>query len=216
MAVDCENVDPFKLFNTIKSLRESQLKHLVKIILFDDIHTPPLWDVIGKELNIETEHQVVERIHSRKSLVDFAITSTIIKQYYENQIDACIIASSDSDFYGLISNLSQVNFLVMYEHQKSSTEVRNIMLSKNIQHICIDNFHSEETEHLKQKALLMELNTTMQDVVGQKVSDIVDEIYSHAFIEADDCEKHIFQKKYIESLKLSINKDGIFCIERTA
>ena len=118
--VDCENVDPYSLY--------------------DDIHTSTAWDYITNIINIPVEKINTNRVLNQKSLVDTTMVAGVCKEYYVNHTESIILASSDSDFWGLIQQLPEARYLVLNERHKTSSAILEIMDEHSIRHCFMSDF----------------------------------------------------------------------------
>ena len=58
IVVDCENSDPYKLYAMLNNLdANALLSKIVKIILFDDIHTSTAWKLLDSFTEIPVQHE---------------------------------------------------------------------------------------------------------------------------------------------------------------
>lgn len=208
IAVDCENSDVYKLYGVLKNLDSDELAKIEKIILYDDEHTSPGWDHLGKFTQIPVEHIEVERVTDRKSLVDIKMTAGVCQNYYENGIDSFIIVSSDSDFWGLISSLPKARFIVMYEYEHCGQALKNALKEHNIYYCAIDDFCSGNTEDLKKAVLFDNLEQHIPDLLQWNGKELANHIYVEARIDATDKEILRFYEKYIKTLRLKYDSDG--------
>lgn len=211
LAVDCENSDCYKICEMLKSLKSSEMIKISKIVLYDDIHTTSAWQLLHTQTSIPVEVVNVERVLDRKSIVDIKMTAGICQYYYENTADSFIICSSDSDYWGLISSLPQANFLVMYEHSKCSSAIKDAFSQHNIAHFCLDDFGSGNISEFQKTVLISLLNTSLPKF-NVNVKELTDRIYDEARIRATDADKQTFIKKYIKTLQIQINNQGELCL----
>lgn len=130
--VDCENVDPYAFASTILNLNNDELSKIKKIVLYDDVNTSTAWDYIADIINIPVEKKDIERILDNKSLVDITMTAGVCEEYYKYNVESIILASSDSDFWGLIKQLPNARFLVLNELRKTTVTVFSLCLSSYI------------------------------------------------------------------------------------
>ena len=130
--VDCENVDPYRFASVFKNLNEENLEKIKKVILYDDVNTSNAWDYINEYIKLPIEHKEIQRVLNNKSLVDIAMTSGACKEYYQENTESLILASSDSDFYGLISSLAGARFYVLNESDKTSDLILDKLDEANI------------------------------------------------------------------------------------
>ncbi|MGI6013052.1 MAG: hypothetical protein ACOX7K_02045 [Oscillospiraceae bacterium] len=215
--VDCENSDPYKLCSTLLNLEADELEKVSKIILYDDVHTASAWRILDRILDIPVEHTLVERIKSSKSLVDTALSVGTCREFFLNHVDSFVIVSSDSDYWGLISNLPEANFLLMVEHENCGIDIRNAMESCGIYYCYIDDFCSGNNEELKTMALLNEIQTYIEDrFQGFNVKEMMEQAYLSTRVHMSDAEKRQFQNKYVKPMHLSIDNDGNVSIQLSA
>ena len=208
IAVDCENSDPFKLYSVIKGLDEAETAKISKISLYDDANTTPAWDILGKYLHIPVEHIEIKRIVGHKSLVDIKMAVSISRDYYENGITSFLLFSSDSDFWGLMSSMPQMKFLVMYEYDKCGAAILATMREQNIPYNAMDDFCAAAAGDLKKLVLLQELETRLPHLLGKKPADVAYEVYAATKIAGTKQEIENFCEKYIKTLKLQVGSDG--------
>ena len=210
IVVDCENSDVYKLYGVLKNLNYDDLSKIEKIILYDDYHTSSGWDWLEKFIHIPVRHEEVERVTDRKSLVDIKMTAGVCEAYYRDDIDSFILCSSDSDYWGLISSISDAEFLVMYEYSKCGQSIKNALTERNIYHCSMDDFYTGNANDLKKKVLLSELEAMTEDILGKNGWDMTRELYERTRINATEREMEDFYKKYVKTLRLKVNEDGIF------
>lgn len=208
IAVDCENVNPFKLFSVIRGLDADEVAKISKISLYDDVNTTVAWDILAKHLHIPVEHIEVERVLGHKSLVDIKMAVSVTRDFYESAISSFIIMSSDSDFWGLISSLPSARFLVMYERENTSPAILNALSDHGIYHCSIDDFCRASGNDLKKLVLLSELESRLPDIFGLKPIDLAYSIYAATKIDGTKQEVEIFAEKYIKTLKVQVGSDG--------
>ena len=210
IAVDCENSDVYKLYGVLRNLKQDELAKISKMVLYDDPHTTDGWDWLGRFTKIPVEHIEVERVTERKSLVDIKMTAGVCKDCYENGITSFIIFSSDSDYWGLISTLPNIGFLVMYEDQKCGQNIKKALAEHNIYHCSIDDFCTGNSEELKKAVLLDSLEQRLSMQIGVNSRELLEKLYIDARVEATANEKEAFYQKYFKALKLVINGEGNF------
>lgn len=213
IVVDCENSDVYKLYGVLKNLNQDQLSKIEKIILYDDYHTSCGWDWLEKFIYIPVQHEEVERVTNWKSLVDIKMTAGVCEAYYKDHIDSFILCSSDSDFWGLISSINEARFLVMYEYSKCGQAIKDALTEKNIYHCSMDDFYTGNAGDLKKKVLLSELKKLTSDILGKSGWELTKQLYEKTKIYATEREMQEFYKKYVKTLRLKINADGVFNIE---
>ncbi|MBQ4487056.1 MAG: NYN domain-containing protein [Oscillospiraceae bacterium] len=213
IVVDCENSDAYKLYGVLKNLNQDELAKIEKIVLYDDYHTGTGWDFLDKFTRIPIEHIEVDRVTDQKSLVDIKMTAGVTKDYYRNEITSFILASSDSDYWGLISSLPDADFLVMYEYSKCGQAIKDALETRGIYYCAMDDFCSGNTEEFKKAALFGSLESHLPDIMKLNSRELLDMVYTDTRINASEKEMEIFYNRYIKTLRLKINNDGNFYVE---
>jgi hypothetical protein len=213
IVVDCENSDPYKLCATLRNLDEHAMNKIVKIILYDDVHSASAWSILGTYIKTPVEHILIERVKQNKSLVDIRLTGGAFREFYQNHVDSFIIASSDSDYWGLISSLPEARFLVMVEHEKCGPDIKAALASSGIFYCYLDDFYSGNANDLKLNALIREVYRYLDRSFRLNVNDMMEEAYRITRAEMSDAEKRQFFNKYIKPMHLVIGKDGNVSIE---
>ncbi|MCL1882025.1 MAG: hypothetical protein FWF76_07610 [Oscillospiraceae bacterium] len=205
--VDCENSDPYKLFAAFRGLEREYRDKIAKIILYDDVNTISTWNSLENFVDIPVEYILVERIKDNKSMVDMKLALGVSKEFYQGKADSFILASSDSDYWGLISSLEEANFLVMIEHEKTSSLTKQVLQDGKIFYCYLDKFYTGDSDDMKTSMLL----TTAQNYINARVSLNINDILTHTFmqtrIEMSDLEKKRFCDKYIKTIELKIDDE---------
>lgn len=211
--VDCENSNPYKIYGVLKGLNQEEIKLIDKIVLYDDIHTTPGWNYLGKLVDIPVEHIEIERINDAKSLVDIKLTAGVCEAYYRDNVDSFILCSSDSDFWGLISSIPTAKFLMLYEYEKCGQAIKNVLTNQNIFHCALDDFSQLDSNELKELVIIKMLEQRLPYIIGQNSVELIDKLYDDAYIEATSTEKKDFFDKVVKNLTLEIDKDKNFYIK---
>ncbi len=213
IVVDCENSDAYKLASVLKQLDQNEIERIHKIMLYDDIHTTRAWTFLNKITNIPVEHILVDRIKENKSLVDMKMCAGVSASYYRDNISSFILCSSDSDFWGLISSLPEAKFLVMIEYSKCGPDIKNALIENGTYYCSIDDFCTGNIKNFKMAILHNELESRVKDIVEIDTKALLDDIFTTLRMEISDAEKQNFYKKYIQSMALHIDRDGIMKIK---
>lgn len=208
LVVDCENSDPYKLCATLQGLEPDMLSKVVKIILYDDIHSSSAWDILEEYIKVPVEYILIERVKQNKSLVDIRLTAGTCREFYQNQVDSFILVSSDSDYWGLISALPEAKFLVMAEYEKCSPDIRAALVENGIFYCYIDDFYSGNCEDIKITALIREANRRLSQSVKINVNELLDTSLLATRISQDPDEKRRTLNQYFKSLHMELSPDG--------
>lgn len=150
LLVDCENSDPYKLcaaLRNIQNYRPEDIGRIQKIVLYDDVHTVDTWKILGDYVGIPIEYELIERVNNFKSLVDIRMTAGACKEHYQDDIDAFLLASSDSDYRGLISSLTSADFLVLAEDEKCGDSLRGALERAGIFYLFSGRFRRQRLGH---------------------------------------------------------------------
>ena len=212
IVVDCENSDAYKLASVLKQLDRNEIERIHKIMLYDDVHTTKAWTFLNKITNIPVEHILVDRIKENKSLVDMKMCAGVSASYYRDNITSFILCSSDSDFWGLISSMPGANFLVMIEYSKCGPDIKNALIENGTYYCSIDDFCTGNIKNFKMAILHNELESRVKDSIEIDTNQLLDDIFTTLRMEISDAERQNFYKKYIQSMSLHIDKEGVMKI----
>ncbi|MCH5279683.1 MAG: hypothetical protein J1E60_07850 [Christensenellaceae bacterium] len=213
LVVDCENSNPYKLCATLNGLDNNFLNKIVKIILYDDVHSSSAWGMLSSYTDIPVKHIINERIKQNKSLVDINLTAGVCKEFYRYDVDSFIIVSSDSDYWGLISSIPEANFLVMVEHEKCGPDIKSTLKDWDIFYCYIDDFYSGDTHGIMIAALIKEVRKYIDARIQLNVNEMMEEAYRTTRITMTESEKKQFFEKYIRPMHLRIESDGSVTIQ---
>lgn len=122
--VDCENADPIRLCAAINMLSAPAKAKITKVLLIDDEHTSPAWRIFSRFTTIQVQREVVSRIVADKSLVDIKLATTASMEHYKNNVDSFVLASSDSDYWGMITTMKTAKFLLLLQEKKCSPHMQ--------------------------------------------------------------------------------------------
>ncbi len=216
IVVDCENSDPYKLCATLNNLSSDTLQKIVKIILFDDIHTASAWKILDTYTSIPVEHVMIERIKQSKSLVDIRLTAGACREFYQNDVDSFIIVSSDSDYWGLISSLPEAHFLVMVEHEKCGSDIKAALVNSGIFFCYIDDFYSGNSNGIKISALVREIYRYLDQTVRLNINEMLDAAFDSTRVVMSEAERQQFYNRFIKPMHLEIEENGDVVIKLQA
>lgn len=209
IVVDCENSDPYKLYAMLNNLdANALLSKIVKIILFDDVHTSTAWKVLDDFTEIPVQHENIVRVKEEKSLVDIRLSVGATKEFYQNQIDSFILASSDSDYWGLIPVLEEAHFLVAVEEEKVGTAIRRKLEDAGITYCYLDDFCTGNSGQIKERALLKEIQDCLEEEVNFNIRDILNEALAATRADMAPGETKQFYNKYIKPMHIEVDEDG--------
>lgn len=213
IVVDCENADPYQFCATIRNLDPDVVEKISKIVLYDDVHSASGWKLFSKYVDVPVEHNLIDRVKKGKSLVDISLTAGTCKEFYQNNVDAFIIVSSDSDYWALISALPQANFLVMIEREKCGPDIKAALINSNIYYCYIDEFYSGTAEDIRTNALLVTIREHLDVAVQFNIYSLLDQALLSSRIKMDADEKKQFYNQYLSAIHMVIDEDGMARIE---
>ena len=207
--VDCENADPYAFSATFRDMEPAIKNKISKIILCDDINTSSAWQTIETSSKLPIKRILTERLLSHKSVVDIRLTAEVSREFYKENVDSFVLASSDSDYLGMITAMPDAKFLILLEHGKSSGELTNKLSESNIEYANMDEFYTGNDNRLLEMTLLRE----MREFINSATSTLnVNNMYEQAIVKAranmTDVEQKAFYKKYIKPMHIIISDDG--------
>lgn len=223
--VDCENVDPYAFGATILNLDEVSLSKIKKIILYDDVNTSTAWNYIAEIIKIPVVKKDIERVLDNKSLVDITMTAGVCEEYYRNDTESIILASSDSDFWGLIKQLPHARFLVLNEFRKTSGAIIEQLDQCNIKHCYMSDFAQDIIQKFKTAVLYRGLKARIDrfnengEFGTLDVNETIQQLFYDAEISGAESqvkkEKEAFYNKYLKNgfLIKPIVKDGVLSFQ---
>ena len=211
--VDCENADPFRFCAAIKEMQAESRAKISKIILCDDVNTSPVWEMLPRYIDAPIEHILVERVLNRKSLVDVRLTAETCKEHYRNEVDSFLIVASDSDYYGVVSSLTDARFLLMIEREKSSLDLRQALSGDGIFYCFTEDFYQGNVEMLKKAAIMMELRRCVSEQVAFNAKEILKIALSNIRLRMTAEEEDGFYRKVVKPMSLKVADDGTVSVE---
>ncbi|WP_051273939.1 NYN domain-containing protein [Oribacterium sp. oral taxon 078] len=208
LVVDCENSDPYKFCAALRNLDREIIKKISRIILFDDVHTTDTWSILESYIRIPVEYLLIERIKQDKSLVDIRLTTRVCKEHWQNQVNAFVLVSSDSDYWGLISALPDAEFLVMIEHTKCGPDMKSALEERGIFYCYLDDFYTGNSEDIKRDAILREMKRWADDRFHFNINEMLDSALYQTRINLSEEERRYFTERYLKTMTLNIDEEG--------
>ena len=99
---------------------------------------------------------------------------------------------------------------MMYEYSKCGQPIKDALTKRCIFHCSIDDFYTGNASDLKKKVMISELKNLTNDIVGKNGWEMTRQIYERTKITSTEREMKDFYNKYVKSLRLKINEDGVF------
>lgn len=209
MAVDCENADPYRFCGMLDSLDQNALLgHVGKIILYNDVHASSAWKILEQFTSLQVEHHMTKRIKADKSLVDAQLITGVCREYYENGADSVVLVSSDSDYWGMISMMPQVRFLVAVERDKCSPATKTALEEAGIPYCTTDSFCMKNVGKVVQRVLWQEVQQTLTETLRINLRSVLERAYQKARVELSESEKQTFFDRYLRTTRICFAEDG--------
>ena len=163
--------------------------------------------MLDSYVDFSVEYIRIERLKDNKSLADIKVAARTCQEYYKNGVDSFVLVSSDSDYWGLIEELSEANFFVMIEHSKSSYALKEALISKGMYYCYIDDFYEGDGGNaIKQDAIRREIGRVFKNALDINLNDLMDEVLFRTRIDFTESEKEQFIKKHLKKA-LTIDVD---------
>ncbi len=214
LVVDCENSDPFRLIAMLTNLDRDLVGRITKVILYNDVHASTGWNLFESYAqNLEVEHIMTERVKENKSLVDIKLSMGVSKEYYKNDVDSFIIASSDSDYWALIESIPEARFFVLFEHEKCGPDIKEALIRRGIPFCYIDEFCTGNANEIKLATLVNETKRYIEKHMDLNVQVMLDEVYRTTRVQMSEAEYRQFYNTYIKPMHLVIQENGDVTIE---
>ena len=154
-----------------------------------------------KIITLPIKHNEINRVLDNKSLVDITMTAGVCEEFYKEHTESIILASSDSDFWGLITSLPLARFYVLNESRKTSPAIIEKLNSTGIEHCFMDDFAQDKVQKFKTSVLMNSLLRRINDFNESgtfailDVEELLDTIFREACIMGAD--KQILQERQV-------------------
>ena len=217
LVVDCENSDPYKLCAVLKGLREAALRNEIainigKIILYDDVHTVDAWGILKDYVKAPVEHVVTERVNEHKSLVDVQMAVGIAREHYQNAVDGFLLASSDSDFWGVVKSMPGAKFMVLLEREKFGTYLTETLDLSGVGYCIMDDF-AGHVDDIKAEALNRALLEYIDERIDLNLDEVLEQLYPDLRLFFTEKQRRLYREKVSKGLRVKIAGDGKMKIE---
>lgn len=214
LVVDCENSDAVKTAAALENMRSSLRNKLVKVLLINDVNASPLWEQLHSITDCPVELIQMDRVLTHKSLSDVALTAALCREHFANQVDSFLLASSDSDFTGLIRSLPTARFTMLMERVKSSPATRRALEAEGVGLVCLDDFNvGGSAWRFQWKGI----NQLCQKYIQERMQEInVNAMVEYALINSrlplNEAEKALLRRK-ANGLHTAIDSNGNLSLE---
>ena len=102
--------------------------------------------------------------NDNKSIVDEEVIMECSELHYKENVDAFIMAASDSDYWPLVRRFTDCDFLFFVEHIKCGPYFKEGLITKGIPYCFIDDFYSKDSGWIIEKILLDSIQKTKRDM----------------------------------------------------
>lgn len=213
MVVDCENSDPYKLYAVLINLKNQNLdQKIAKIVLCDDSHTATAWGILDRFTGIPVEHELIARVKADKSLVDPKLVAKVCREVYRNDVDSVILFASDSDYWGMISEVTEAKHLVMVESGKCGPDLKRALTDAGIPYAYIDDFCTGNSYAMKISAVTAELRHRL-NTFHIDLSALLKDSIRAARADMSVNEFQQFYERYVRPIRLNISESGEASLE---
>jgi uncharacterized LabA/DUF88 family protein len=154
------------------------------------------------------EHLLVQRLKEDKSLVDPTLMGRTFQEFYRNEVDSFVLVSSDSDYWALIRSLPEAHFLVMIETEKCGPDMKRALETADIFYCYIDDFYSGNSEEIKRNALIMEMNSYLEQESKFNVNEMMDKALRATRVSMTKAERKQFFDRYVRQMELVMEDNG--------
>ena len=117
-------------------------------LAFNDSKLRSGWNYYRKALPVNVERIECPRIQYNKSMLDVKMTACITAAHYKDGIDGIILASSDSDYWGLIDTIgATAKFFILCENGNISEKTIKALDDTRIPYCMLDDFNDDEIKN---------------------------------------------------------------------
>ena len=206
IAVDCENVD-YALFYTFLNQIDNEIaEKIIKVILFNDPEQKSEWNFYESPVPIEFQNVECSRIIKGKSTVDVKMSAFITAAHYKDDVDGIILASSDSDYWGLIEALDTAKFYILCEREKMSSKNIIALNSHQIPYYRLDEFLDESIcKEIKETTYKNEIKQVLSQTKFS-VDHFLEKLNNYTEYLSDN-DKELYRQT-ICKLHITFNEDG--------
>jgi hypothetical protein len=156
---------------------------------------------------IYKDGHVTERVNEHKSLVDLQLTAGVVTEPWKNNVDGFLLASSDSDFWGLIRSLPSARFMVLLEKDKYGEYLTDALKLNDIGYCIMDDF-AGNVEDIKTGAMNKSIETYLAERVQLNVDEMLSVLYSELRIDMTEKQKRQFRERLLNNFRVKVDSSG--------
>ena len=139
------------------------------------------------------------------------MTAGVAREHYANRVDSVLLASSDSDFWGLIKSIPTARFMVLLEKEKYGQRLIDALDLNGVGYCVMDDF-AGNTDSIKVGALNMGVREYLADRVEIDLADLVENLMDEMRVNMTQKQKDAYYNRLLKNLKIVV-KDGIMKID---
>ena len=147
-----------------------------------------------------------ERVNDHKSLVDIQMTAGVAREHYAEGVDGFLLASSDSDFWGLIKSLPTAKFMVLLEKDKYGTYLTDTLELNGISYCLMDHF-AGNTDGIKTGALDIAVSEYLSSY-EMDLTSTLDRLYDELRVSFTDKQKKNYFTRISKRLAVEVDNEG--------
>lgn len=207
--VDCENANPFFIYAFLNSISDENYNRISKVILFNDVNASTAWKSLVKRFkDINFEEVSCQRLLERKSMVDVRLIARTVKEYYESGIRSFILVSSDSDFYGMIQELSDAEFMLVIERKQTSYYMTGTAEHEGISYIYSEDYSYSDAYDFKKSVIFEDFRRELSRQWPEiDLANTIDYIADKTYAELTDAERENILKNIKRNLEITVDED---------
>ena len=173
------NNDEFLEYNKVrdagkdtKEIIYSFLKRNDNIHLVVDCENSNPYRLLATLNGLEEEYR--ERINDNKFIVDEEVIMECSELHYKENVDAFIMAASDSDYWPLVRRFTDCDFLFFVEHIKCGPDFKEGLITKGIPYCFIDDFYSKDSGWIIEEILLDNIRKELKEKCTIDLEELLD------------------------------------------
>lgn len=159
-------------------------------------------------MNWSAPSNVGNILYNDKKLVDIRLTTGTCREFFQNNTDSFILASSDSDYWGLISAMPEAHFLVLVESDKCGPDIKRAMIDAGITYCYMDDFCTGNSDEIRIQAVLNEVRKGLDEAVHFNIHDLFQDAIRQTRADLSTGEQAQFYDRYLRPMRLNVDKEG--------
>ena len=136
----------------------------------------------------------------------------IAREHYLNGVDGFLLASSDSDFWGVIKSMPTAKFMVLLEREKFGSYLTDTLDLNGVGYCIMDDF-AGHVDDIKSEALNRALLEYISDHFELNLDDTLEQLYPDLRLDFTEKQKRLYREKVAKGLKIKVAGNGEIKIE---